>query len=193
MIYEYWVAALATGAALIIAAAGFVAVRWRRKPSFRRSMSAISAETVRHVLVPDGMGGEIYVEHLLLTAHGVVLLDVKEYEGAIFGSDAMNEWTVIGGQRRFTFPNPQNTLYDRVAALRQIAKDVPVAGHVLFPPGADFSKGRPKDVILPDELERLYEKPERADLERILQQFQPQWQDIKRTVRPAGSRLSRRL
>jgi hypothetical protein len=190
--HENWIA-LALGAALIILTAALVMIRVRRKPSFRRSMGAVAADAVRHVLVPDGMGGEIYVEHLLLTAHGLVVLDVKEYEGAIFGSDAMNEWTVIGERRRFTFPNPQNTLYDRVAALRQMAGDIPVVGYVLFPPGADFSKGRPKDVILPEELQAQYHKPERAELEQAVQRYEAQWQHIKRAVRPAGAGLSRRL
>ena len=34
-------------------------------------------------------------------------------------------WTVIGREGRFTFPNPQSTLYDRVAALRQLVRDEP--------------------------------------------------------------------
>ena len=93
------------------------------------------------MLVPDGMGGQIQIEHLLLTANGLVVVDVKAFEGTIFASDRMEEWTVIGRDGRFTFPeSAQSTLYDRVAALRQLVRDVPVVGLVLFAPGADFRR-----------------------------------------------------
>src|SRR5690554_7314103 len=91
------------------------------------------------------MGGQIQVEHLLLTGSGMLVIDVKEYEGVVFAGERMEEWTVIGdgGRGRFTFPNPLRTLYDRVAALRQLVRDVPVEGYVLFASGAKFNKGRP--------------------------------------------------
>jgi hypothetical protein len=120
-----------------------------------------------------------------------VVIDVKQFEGAIFGSDRMDEWTVIGRQGRFTFPNPQGTLYDRVAALRQLVRDVPVTGHVLFAPGADFSKGRPKDVVLPAELSELYAKPDRAELDKVRDELRPHWELVKQATEPVevGARV----
>jgi hypothetical protein len=130
------------------------------------------------------MGGQIQLEHLLLTANGLVIIDVKEFEGTIFAGDRMQEWTVIGQQGRFTFPNPLGTLYDRIAAVRQLVRDVPVTGHVLFAHSAAFSKGRPKDVLLPTELVELYPKPERADLEQLLESLAPHWQRVKGATEP---------
>ncbi len=46
-------------------------------------------------------------------------LEVKDIDGAVFGSDKMSDWTVIAAKRRYTFPNPQHALYDRIAAVRQ--------------------------------------------------------------------------
>ncbi len=109
----------------------FVLVRvWlrRRGPKLGQALADVSIDRLQNVLVPDGMGGQIQVEHVLLTAHGLVVIDVKAFEGTIFASDRMAEWTVIGAQGRFTFPNPLGTLYDRVAALRQLVRDVPVVG-----------------------------------------------------------------
>ena len=123
---------------------------WRRNrgPEIARALEAVAIDRLQNVLVPDGMGGHIQVEHLLLTGQGLVVIDAKAFVGTIFASERMAEWTVIGKQGRFTFPNPLGTLYDRVAALRQLVRDVPVAGHVLFAGGADFTKGRPRDVLL---------------------------------------------
>jgi hypothetical protein len=96
----------------------------------------------------------------------------------------MTEWTILSRRRRFTIPNPQSTLYDRVAALRQLVRDVPVAGHVLFAGGADFSKGRPRDVLSATELVERYRRPEKADIERLLVAFAPHWDRVKAAIEP---------
>jgi hypothetical protein len=156
----------------------------RRRPKIMQVLQDVALEAAHHVLLPNGMGGQIYIEHLLLTAEGIVVVDVKEYEGAIFGGDRMDEWTVITANRRFTFQNPQETLYDRVAAVRRLARDVPVQGHVLFSTGADFTKGRPRDVILADEFAERYRKPEKADLEELKRALGPHWKRVKEAAQP---------
>jgi len=159
---------------------------WRRRggPELKQAIEAVAIARMEHVLVPDGMGGHIQVEHLLLTGQGLVVIDAKSFAGTIFASERMAEWTVIGKQGRFTFPNPLGTLYDRVAALRQLVRDVPVAGHVLFAGGADFSKGRPRDVLSATELVERYRRPEKADLERLLVAFAPHWDRVKAAIEP---------
>ena len=191
---EYWIALAALLAAAV--AAFFVVRLWlhARRPRLGQALQDVSIDRLQNVLVPDGMGGQIQVEHLLLTANGLVVIDVKEFEGTIFAGERMAEWTVIGQRGRFTFPNPLGTLYDRVAALKQIVRDVPVVGFVLFGAGADFTKGRPKDVVLPGELIERYRKPEQADLERLLVAFAPHWERVKAAIEPvtAGARASPR-
>ena len=187
MVSQYWPLVGAFVAAAI-AVAALLYLRWRKRgPPLAQALHSVAIERLHNVLVPDGMGGQIQIEHLLLTANGLVVVDVKAFEGTIFASDRMEEWTVIGREGRFTFPNPQSTLYDRVAALRQLVRDVPVVGHVLFAPGADFSKGRPRDVVLPAELIERYRKPERADVERLMDAFAPHWDQVKSATKPAGS------
>jgi Nuclease-related domain len=182
---------LAGAAVAAVALIAFVARRlWlrRRGPMVEQALRGVAIDRLRDVLVPDGMGGQIQIEHLLLTANGLVVIDVKAFKGTIFAGDRMAEWTVIGQAGRFTFPNPLGTLYDRVAALRQLARDVPVAGVVLFAAGADFTKGRPKDVLLPAELLERYRKPEQADLERLLVAFSPHWDRVKAAMEPVRAR-----
>lgn len=182
---EYWIPVAGSVALLLLVLAAVVYRQMRRRPSLRRAIQAVAVAKLQNVLVPDGMGGEIYIEHLLLTSRGLIVLDVKEYQGTVFGSDRMDEWTVIAAQRRFTFPNPQSMLYDRIAALRQFIRDVPVTGHVLFAHGADFSKGRPRDVILPEELEVEYGKPDRGEAQRLLEAFSQHWDRVKEAATPA--------
>jgi hypothetical protein len=188
---QYWIL-IGVGVAGALLAIIAIVKLWRsRRTQVAQALHAVSIDRVQDVLVPDGMGGQIQLEYLLLTANGLVVIDLKAFEGTIFASDRMEEWTVMGHQGRFTFPNPLRTLYDRVAALRQLVRDVPVNGHVLFGPGADFSKGRPKDVVLPDDLIELYRKPERAELERLIEAYTPHWDQVKAAIEPVkdGVRL----
>lgn len=173
-----WIAGIAAVAVLVI---GWLAWRWWRRPKAgaHEALRTISVSMLRDVLVPDGMGGQIYVDHLLLTGRGIAVIDVKDYSGAVFASDRMQEWTVIDTGRRFGFPNPQGTLLDRVAAVRQLVSNVPVEGHIVFGSGADFSKGRPKHVMLAGELEQHFGKPNSADRERLTDAYAPHWSKIK--------------
>ncbi len=159
---------------------------WRRRngPEVARALEAVAIDRLQNVLVPDGMGGHIQVEHLLLTGQGLLVIDAKAFVGTIFASERMAEWTVIGKQGRFTFPNPLGTLYDRVAALRQLVRDVPVAGYVLFAGAADFTKGRPRDVLSAAELVERYRRPDQADLEQLLVAFAPHWDRVKAAIEP---------
>jgi hypothetical protein len=178
---------IATGIALGLLLAvigGWLLWRRRRGPELARALEAVAIERLQNVLLPDGMGGHIQVEHLLLTGQGFVVIDAKSFAGTIFASERMAEWTVIGKSGRFTFPNPLGTLYDRVAALRQLVRDVPVAGYVLFGGNADFSKGRPRDVLSAAELVELHKRPGKEDLEPLLVAFAPHWDRVKEAIEP---------
>lgn len=159
-----------------------VVIRRRRRLDLGAAVRAVALDAVHRVVAPNGMGGQIEIEYLLLTTHGVLVVDTKQFEGTIFGSDRMVEWTVMTKDRRFTFPNPQHNLYDRIAAIRRLVRDVPVHGHVVFSPHADFSKGRPREVLLSHEFVERYKKPERSEIERIKEAFWPYWEEIKASL-----------
>jgi Nuclease-related domain len=181
-------AGIAIAAVVVALLAGWVMWRWwarRRRSSIRDVLKAIAVDRLENVLVPDGMGGEIHIEHLLLTTRGILVLNVKAYKGVVFASDRMDQWTAIDKGERSTFQNPLPTLYDRVAAVRQIARDLEVAGFVVFPSLADFSKGRPRNVRLPEDLLEEYAKPDKADVGRLTEAFQPYWERIRAAARAA--------
>ena len=172
---------------LLLPALIWLVRRRRSRGGLQELVEAVGVDRVSDILVSDGMGGEIHIEHLLLTGKGLVVLDVKTITGTVFASDRMDEWTVMTSKDRISIQNPQGALYDRIAALRLLVRDVPVSGHVLFVDGADFSKGRPKHVILPEELLHRYKKPEKADLERIMDAFRPHWETVREACRPAST------
>jgi hypothetical protein len=149
---------IVTGTALVmLGTGGYLAYGAYQRRSRRRELLArlerVGYQAAHQVLVPDGMGGFIHIDHLLLTPRGVLVLDTRRVAGLIFGGDQMNDWTVMGRGQRFTFDNPQPALYDRVAAVKALVGDVPVEGRLLFSNLGKFTKGRPKYVLMLDGIE----------------------------------------
>ena len=137
---------------LAVVAIGCVAA-WRRWGRYRarrqliRSFEAVSAAVLRDVLIPDGSGGQLHIDFLLLTGRGLLVVDYRDVEGVVFGGEHMREWAVMDGSRRSTFLNPLEALYDRIAAVRLLAGEVPVDGRIIFTSRSKFPKGRPPRVM----------------------------------------------
>ncbi len=143
--------------AVLLAAAAYWGVRAYQRRARRRALltrlGRVAFEAVHQILVPDGMGGFIHIDHLLLTPRGVLVLDTRRVAGLIFGGDQMSDWTVMGRGRRYTFDNPQPALYDRIAAVKALTGEVPVEGRLLFSNVGKFTKGKPKWVLMLDGIE----------------------------------------
>jgi len=156
----------------------FIRNRRMRGRSLAYVLDAIAFERIEHLVIPNADDGEIQIDHLVLTAQGLLVIDVKEVAGAVFGSDKMQDWTVIAEDRRYTFANPQPALYDRIAAVRQIVRQVPVAGRVLFLDGASFTKGVPSMVTTLDELMDQFGEQDKAAAKLKIEAFIPHWELI---------------
>jgi len=174
------------GFAIVVAVALAAIVAWwlRRRylaPArvLARRLRAISADMLVNVIIPDGMGGEIHVDHLLLTADGLLLLDFKDVRGTVFAGAQLDTWTAMEPGSRITFDNPIPVLQDRIAAVSRLAPDVPIHAQVVFEKDAEFPKGHPPTVITFDALyEALAAKPDEGR-RAAADVFGTQWAQIK--------------
>lgn len=170
----------AGGAVLVLLLGWWLYRRSRRVDRLTQVLSDISYDRIDALVIPNGDEGEIQIDHLLLTTQGLLIVDIKDVAGKVFGSDKMQEWTVISDDRRFTFPNPQPALFDRIAAVRHIVRQVPVAGRILFLDGAEFTKGVPEYVASLDELEADFGEPDTSAAKVKIEAFKPHWDLIRR-------------
>ena len=141
----------------------------------QRVLDEIGFDRLDGLVVPNSDEGEIQIDSLLLTSQGLLILHIKDAQGAVFGGDKMQDWTVISKDRRYTFSNPQPALYDRIAAVRNIVRQVPVEGRVLFLDGAEFAKGVPSMVCNLDELIAEFGEKDKAAAQRKVEAFKPYW------------------
>ena len=179
---------------LIIGAAvlGFLlfwAWSWYRNYRARKALhGAVAGGAADHLvdsLVPDGMGGSYHVDFLLLTLRGVVVGDLRDIKGNIFGGDQMQEWTVMDGARRFTFTNPQSALYDRIAAVKAVAGDMPVEGRIVFTRRGRFPKGLPKFTLMIDALRAEFPAADFESPADTIARFREGWQRLRDAVKPS--------
>jgi hypothetical protein len=178
--------------ALGAAALGLVlwwAWRWyrtyRARKLLRSAVTGGAADHLVNALVPDGMGGGFHVDFLLLTMRGVVVIDLRDVRGNIFGGDQMADWTVMDGARRFTFTNPQSGLYDRIAAVKALTGDVPVEGRIVFTRRGRFPKGLPKWTLMVDALRAEFPPVEYQPHAEATAPLSEGWRRLKEAVKPS--------
>jgi hypothetical protein len=165
--------------ALLLALLAVYHRRYRKARRLKKVFNAIGYDRVDELVIPNADEGEIQIDHLLLTAEGLLIVDIKDVDGAVFGSDKMQDWTVIADEHRFTFSNPQHALYDRIAAVREIVRQVPVTGRVLFLDGAEFKKGIPGLVCTLDSMLTEFSEADRAVGKSKIEAFIPHWDLIR--------------
>jgi hypothetical protein len=185
VIFQVTVAVMLLGLVAVGCVAG-----WRRWDRYRarrqlvRSFEAVSAAVLRDVLIPDGSGGQLHIDFLLLTGRGLLVVDYRDVEGVVFGGEHMKEWAVMDGSRRTTFLNPLEALYDRIAAVKLLAGEVPVDGRIVFTSRSKFPKGRPPRVMRLDLLEADYPaavpgSPHPAE------RYRPAWDQLAAQAEPS--------
>jgi hypothetical protein len=159
--------------------------------SLEKALADIGYQRIEALVIPSADEGEIQVDQLLLTSNGLLIIEVKDVQGVVFGSDKMQDWTVIAEDRRYTFPNPQPALYDRIAAVRQIVRQVPVAGRVVFLDGAEFTKGTPSLVCDIEQLIADFGEPDKSAAKFKIEAFKPHWELIQKAANQKSAARSK--
>ena len=159
--------------------------RRRARSRLNAAITAVGLEALQNVLLPDGMGGSMHVDFLLLTTRCVLVVDLRDVVGNIFGGDQMTEWTVMAGAKRTTFQNPQGAMYDRVAAVKQLSGDLPVEGRVLFTRRGRFPKGLPRWTMMVDSLRAEFPPADAHAREALMGRYRETWNAISAEVSPS--------
>ena len=167
--------------------------RQQARLTHAKVFARIAHDRLQDFVIPSVDDGEIHLENLLLTAKGLLVVDIKAVAGSVFGGDKMQDWTVINSDGRFTFSNPQPALQERVAAVRLIARDIPVLGRILFLSGASFTRGIPSMACTLEDLLNEFEEKDAGASEAKVSAFRQQWDILRdKAVATQLSQLLRR-
>ena len=81
----------------------------------------LDSETYKrfHNVVLTTQNGTTQIDHVLLSKYGIFVIETKNYNGWIFGSENQKSWTQVLHGKRNTFQNPLHQNYRHTKALSE--------------------------------------------------------------------------
>ena len=150
--------------------------------------SQIRAE-IKDFIIPDGIGGLLEIEHLMLIDQGLLLIETYPMGGNLFGSEKIDQWTQIIHGRSFKFANPLRHIRTSRQAIKVLAPKIPIFCRIIFTTDAIFPKGKPDEVSI---LDSLAEDMQLINAEPvIIDEAQQYWDRIMRIARKDGQAVKR--
>jgi len=131
-------------------------LRIRAKHKYQRQLhklvKKVAVDFRQNIYLPDGLGESVFIDYLILSHHGIIVLNVQNYPGILFGGDNVDLWTQVDNHKSYKFENPLPYNEICVQSIKQFASNAPVHGQVVFTHAGEFPKGKPDGVSLTNEL-----------------------------------------
>jgi len=148
----------------------------------RKQVKNISYDYIENAILDNGVDQYAQFDYLVLTQLGILVIEIKDYSGHIFGAEKIDEWTQIIDRKSYKFSNPFFDLDYKIELLKDLNKELRIDGVILFTDEADFPKGCPDNVINLKNLKDHYSKLGKQDIPAI---FQGPWGVIKEKIQKA--------
>lgn len=176
---------IAVIAVLILLLFLLLLARHRRRSEYQinKALKPLTRAEVKNIIIPDGIGGLLEVEHLILTEHGLLLIAVYPIHGDLFGGDKIDQWTQIVKGRSYKFANPLRHIRTAYQALKSLAPNIPIEYRIIFTADARFPKGKPEHVALIASLSKDMASLQSGPI--MLEPAQQAWDRILRIARTA--------
>lgn len=143
-------------AVLALAGAGWYFHRQRQTTRHERHVekviNSLGVTALHNVVLPDGIDGLSFIDYLLLTPKGIVVLTIKHREGLLFGGTAVDQWTQIVNRKTLKFNNPLYAQPQQRQAVEWNSEDITTYGWVVFSNAGQFQKGIPEGCCMIDDL-----------------------------------------
>lgn len=128
----------------------WIIIRYINKESGNKKITKIIKKMatgyVQNIAIPDGLEGYVFIDYLVLTPTGILVINVQDYNGFLFGGENINEWTQMIGHKSYKFKNPLPQVEHHVQSVKLHVDDVPVRGRIVFSSAGEFPKGIPQGV-----------------------------------------------
>ncbi|MBN1378234.1 MAG: NERD domain-containing protein [Gammaproteobacteria bacterium] len=136
----------------------------------RAHIKKLGNKTLSNIRVPDGVDGELFIEHLVLNGDKIIVVDVKRYDGLIYAGEQLDTWTQVVNRRNFQFANPLLQMKNYIIAVQSLVPNLDVEGAVLFAGRSYFPKRVPDGVLTLDDIPK--QPPKKTVSEHALSNWQ---------------------
>ncbi|MEX2488938.1 MAG: NERD domain-containing protein [Pseudomonadales bacterium] len=107
-----------------------------------------------HDVILETPDGSTQIDHILVSAYGIFVIETKHYRGWIFGNANAKKWTQVLYKKKFTLQNPLQQNYKHCMAVQNIL-EVPaesIISVVVFSGSAKFKTPMPGNVLKSNKL-----------------------------------------
>jgi len=113
----------------------------------KQLLKNIGVDARHDIVIPDGIDGSVFIEHLVLMPNEIFILGVKRFQGVIFAAEKIELWTQVIGNKSYKFENPLLQLESKVISLNSKIEEPKIGKKVLFINGSTFPKGKPDNIV----------------------------------------------
>lgn len=75
---------------------------------------------LNNITLPLSNGGSTQIDHVIVSVHGIFVIETKHYKGWIFGSEKQAQWTQTIMGRKYKFQNPLRQNYLHIKTLSDL-------------------------------------------------------------------------
>ncbi|MCA1061396.1 NERD domain-containing protein [Rossellomorea aquimaris] len=126
------------------------------------------------VLLPSQNGKTTQIDHVVLSGAGIFVIETKNYQGWIYGSERSKKWTQVIYKRKQSFHNPLHQNYGHIKAIENLIGSQiqpPYYSVIAFDPRSTIKKmditSRRSFVIHSNQLVELIKKHDESVLSRF--------------------------
>ncbi len=116
--------------------------------AIRRQLNPLIYVDMHNVTLPTADGGSTQIDHLIFSPYGLFVLETKNYQGWIFGTEKQREWTQQIFRKRSRFQNPLRQNYKHIKTLQSLLDIAPEHLHsvIAFVGDCEFKTEMPAHV-----------------------------------------------
>jgi len=128
--------------------------KWKGTPEHQMHtiLKPYAREEIKNIIIPDGIGGLLEIEHLILTDHGLLLIETYPMSGNLFGAETIDQWSQIVEGRSYKFANPLRHIRTSRQALKALSPNTAIFCRIIFNANSVFPKGKPDEVSVVNSL-----------------------------------------
>jgi len=125
-----------------------------KERKINKSVQGLGSQYIKQAILPDGMGGSVFLDYIILSQQSIILVILKKFRGTIFCADNIEQWTQLINNKSYKFPNTLQQLDSDISSVGSMIKGIEVSGLVVFSNECEFPKGKPEQVKTISELKK---------------------------------------
>lgn len=122
---------------------------WLVNRALKRGLDASAYFLFADVLLRTEDGGTTQVDHIVVSLYGIFVIETKNYDGWIFGSEHQRQWTQQIYSQRYPFQNPLHQNYKHLKTLATMLDldEAKFFSVVVFSKKCEFKTKMPEQVV----------------------------------------------